>query len=118
MNNFNRNPFGNNNSSMNQTRIVSKYNQVSKDGGRVSTEEVKKNMQQLKGNDVKLTVFPNNQSMQMPHEQATINNQQNNIPNPPQSLNPPSQRFNTSNGVDQMKMARDRINNFRNIGRN
>ena len=116
MNNFTRNPFGNNN--MNQTRIVSKYNQVSKDGGRVSTEEVRKNMQQLKGNDVRLTVFPNQQNVPIDNEQPTVNNQQSSMPKTPQSLNPQSQNFNTSNSNTQMKMARDRINGFRNIGRN
>lgn len=112
MNNFNKNPFGNVNSNMNQTRIVSKYNQVSKDGGRVSTEDVRKNMQQLKGNDVKITVFPN--AHEVRPEQPRVESQTSSIPQTPSVK--PANSFGRNN-VDQMKMARDRMNNFRNMGK-
>ena len=120
MNNFSKNPFGNNNG-MNQTRIVSNYTKASKDGGRVSTEEVRKNMQQLKGKDVKITVLPNPQCFNSRvSEQSSLSNQNNNnnqsLPTP--EMKPPFQSKNNGNSFDQMKMARDRMNNFRNMGRN
>ena len=64
-NSFNRNPFSNNN---NQTRIVSNYTKASNDGGRVSVNEIKKNMDMLKDKNVNIVATPKIKLNNMPEQ--------------------------------------------------
>ena len=103
--NFNNNLFGNNNS--NQTRIISKYNQVSKDGGRVSLNDIKKRMEQLKSKDL------NAENSKM------TNNSLNNMVNNESGMvnSDAKNQLMGQNRIDQAKLAKDRMNSFRNLGK-
>lgn len=102
-NNFNRNPFSSNNN--NQTRIVSNYTKASNDGGRVSVNEIKKNMDMLKDKNVNIVTTP----------KIKLNN----TPEQPVRQSEPSPQTNPNQDrLNQMQVARDRMNAFRNIGRN
>ena len=102
--NFNNNIFGNNS---NQTRIVSKYNQVSKDGGRVSVNDIKKRMDQLKSGDI------NSSNPKMPNDSLnqTFNNETRIVNQDEKN------QLMGQNRIDQAKLARDRMNRFRNLGK-
>ena len=79
---------------------------------------VLKNMQQMKENDVKLTVFPTQNSFNL-NQNKDFKTQQpaeaNPVPANAEPRDPNSQSF-IQNNFDQAQVARDRMNSFRNIG--
>lgn len=127
MNNFNRNTFNNNAS----TNIVSNYNKLSNDGGRVNVEDVKRTMSRLKQSDVNIVVNPLNEekknftstnNLNITSQQNQINQNQNQMNNPQMIQNQVTPKINNaqtfnSNSLDQTRISRDRMNSFRNLGK-